>query len=222
MVCYICGKPASLRCPVCGRHACNEHTRSTNSIEYFKNWLRHIGDSFENLPHYICSICFKQAVEYSNTEAQTRFRSIHYCDWHNVLHDDAYLANDKWESKLGIVYCGKCKKQICVDSTIKGATKENYFRDDSRSYEDEADALNIVTTYLCPICKVSIVMYEVRYYKAVYEYRFFSTNKKFEDQGCQMKSIYKYKNEIHKFVANPSNPNDYYGRDFYLGVIDDD
>jgi len=213
MVCYICGKLASFRCSVCGRHACNKHTCSTDGIEYFENWLeyfenwlRDTEDYCRKLPHYICDTCFKQAVEYSNTEAQTRYYGIHYCDWHNVLHDDMYLANDKWESKLGIVYCGTCKKQICADSTIKDVTKEIYFH--SCNYEggyskceaNEGTKLKIITIYLCPICKASIVMYETRFYEAVFKYVIF---KKFEYQERVMSSIYRYDNEKHEFVEYP-------------------
>jgi hypothetical protein len=209
MVCYICGKPASFRCPVCGRYVCNEHTHSTAGIQHFSEWLRNKGVHAGNLPLYLCDSCFKEATEYGNAETQAEYYHTHYCDFHKRYHDDEYLANDKWGSKLGIVYCETCKKQICADSAIEGYTKKIYYGSSSYSDEgsskcsaDEADQLYIVTTYLCPICEASLVMYKISYYKAVYEYGFFFTNKKWEYQYAFWESKYIYDKERHKFVLN--------------------
>lgn len=220
MVCYICGKPASFRCPVCGRYVCNEHTLSTSAIKYLNNWLKSIGVSFQNLPHYICDRCFQQATEYSNAETQARYHGTHYCDFHKCYHDDAYLANDKWESKLGIIYCGTCKKQICADSAIEGITKEIYYcssEDSDSSYykcsaADEAKYMYIVKTYLCPICK-SLIMYKISHYEVVYKYGLFFVEKRFKLlwEG-RIVPIYRYDSERHKFVLdyNYNSDCDYY------------
>ena len=199
MVCHICGKPASFRCPVCGRYACNKHTRSTDGIQYFENWLAHIGDSFENLPHYICDACFKQATEYSNAEAQDIYYHTHYCDFHKCYHNDEYLRSDRFfideltleDSSLGVVYCETCKKQLCSNVAIKGETKE-YKDGDPFSHESKLVLLK-VTEYLCPICR-STIFIDIGIYDEIPAGRHWSTSYEFcsSYKYSRTKSVRKY------------------------------
>lgn len=159
MVCYICGKPASFCCPICERYVCNEHTNGTKSLGYCVGIVS----------GYICSSCFKLAVEEKKQEQQKKYYATHYCDLHKCFHDDKYLKSDRWKSGLGIVICyseeGDCyswenhhHKQFCVDSAIQGTTET--FEGWDPEWDRYADVLVERTNYLCPYCKHVIFVYE--------------------------------------------------------------
>jgi hypothetical protein len=189
MVCYICGKPASFQCPVCGRYVCNEHTHSTVGIEYLYDWLtrdRRVR-RVDNLPLYLCDSCFKEATAYSNRQVQNDNYRTHYCDFHKCYHDDNYLKSQSlYLIGNAIVNCGKCGKQVCIDSTIRSETIEFEGYDPTeRSYEGESleKVWLKVTKYLCPICG-NIIFLSVEIYRKTFEKRWF------------MPDEYKYKKTV--------------------------
>lgn len=153
MVCYICGKPASLSCPICKRYVCNEHTHLIGSL-------------------YVCFSCFELDRKEKKRKEQQKYYETHYCDIHKCFHDDEYLKLDKWGSRLGIVVCrseeGDCysweddhHKQFCVDLAIKGTTEEHEGWDPER--DNYADMLVEKTNYLCPYCQHVVFFYEKIY-----------------------------------------------------------
>jgi len=160
MVCYICGRPASLCCPICRRYVCSLHTYKIGS-------------------RYVCFHCFElgrkeeeREQQKKDQEQQKKYRSTHYCDIHKCFHDDEYLKSDKWGSGLGIVVCrsekGDCyswednyHKQFCVNLAIQGTTEIHEGWDPE--LDRYADVLVETTNYLCPYCKHVVFVYEKIY-----------------------------------------------------------
>lgn len=153
MVCYICGKPASFRCPVCERYVCSEHT-------------------LRDISRLICSKCFDLARQKEREEQQDKYYHIHHCDFHKCYHDDKYLESQRLHSvssiyhcvSSDIIYCKVCGKQGCTDSTIKGETKEFKGGDPYTCADYDIPKWLKVTKYLCPICG-NAIFFEVDIYR---------------------------------------------------------
>ena len=143
MVCYICGKPASLCCKDCGRYVCSDHMRRLGA-EYF-----------------VCLDCYESHLRERKEEERKKYHQTHYCYIHECFHDDEYLQNDKWESKLGIVRCYCAIKQFCADSAILGNTKE--LKDWDTGIDNYADAVTVRLNFLCPVCNKPVFNYDKVY-----------------------------------------------------------
>jgi len=190
MVCYICGKPASFRCPVCERYVCSEHTR-------------------RDISSLICSKCFDLARQKVREEQQDEYYHTHYCDLHKCYHDDKYLEFQRLHSVFAkyyfkdIVYCETCEKQMCINSAIKGETKE--FKDRNPTDHYETTAPNIVwlevTKYLCPICG-NIIFLEVDIYCEVFG-SMWSISKKYKYSKTIMIRKYTYYSRMRHWSLNP-------------------
>jgi len=193
MVCHICGKPASLECPVCRRYACNEHT----------HW---------NISRFVCFECFDLARRDTKRAEEDKYYRTHYCDFHKCYHDDEYLKSQRLY--LGIVYCGTCKKQMCTDSTIKGEVKE--FKGGDPYGGDYDRAWIKVIKYFCPVCKNAVFFEANIYSEAPQRYWCFSTSYKYH--GTILVSKYEYKFEWKKWESNSNFDNFLYWETHNIGA----
>jgi len=215
MVCYICGKPASLACPVCGRYVCDEHSHSSYGVEYFSEWLRNAARvDLPNLPHYICESCFNKVKDYSNSKEYFEDYTCHYCDFHKAYHDDAYLSSDQYHpvgnrfKTLGIVYCGDCNNQLCSDSAIRGETKEIVLGTELDVLDARYQKLISYTEYLCPKCR-SVLFYDVDIYRYSGSVHWFSNRAKFEYSHSESLKCYDFDVQRLRFhLIHTNNPSE--------------